>query len=126
MQSLVENARQIFEVAESATDRESQDFALLIKADGGLHFVMESPFSIEGAAAYAGADRAFRVTRTADGVRVTGLAGMETCVIEKRSPRNELLRDQPAYGLTEMPPIRIGLARQAPALVAVGVAGQPH
>jgi hypothetical protein len=97
MQSLVENAKRILEVAESAADGESQDFALLIKNDGGLHFVMQSEFSMEGAASYAGAQCAFRVTRNGDGVRVAGSSGGERCVVEKRNIQGHLLRDQPLY-----------------------------
>jgi hypothetical protein len=104
MQSLLENAKQIFDVARSATD-ESQDFALLIKPDGGLHFVMEMPFSIEGAASHAGARSAFRITRSNDGIRVQGHGPgksglMETCVLEAHRTHRELLRDQPLYRIT--------------------------
>jgi hypothetical protein len=106
MGSLFENARQIFEVARSGgNDDDNQDFALLIRPDGGLHLVMESPFSMEGAAAYVGARSAFRVTRSRDGVRVQGRSGaadcvLEECVVETRRPHRELLRDQPLYRIT--------------------------
>jgi hypothetical protein len=98
MGTLFENTQRIFEVAQSGGD--NQDFALLIRPDGGLHFVMESPFSIEGAAAYAGAQSAFRVTRSRDGVRVQGRSGSGDCVLEERSPIREMLRDQPLYRIT--------------------------
>jgi hypothetical protein len=98
MESLLENARQIFDVARSGGD--NQDFALLIRPDGALHFVMESPFSIEGAAAYAGAKSAFRITRSQDGVRVQGRSAGRDCLLEERNPRRELLRDQPLYRIT--------------------------
>ena len=51
MDPFLENAQRIFDVAKSgqdgSNDGENQDFALLIRPDGVLHFVMESPFSIE-------------------------------------------------------------------------------
>jgi hypothetical protein len=101
MGSLFENARRIFEVAQSEGGSEdSQDFALLIRPDGALHFVMESPFSLEGAAAYAGAESAFRITRSRDGVRVQGRSGSGDCVLEERNPVRDLLRDQPLYRIT--------------------------
>lgn len=108
MDSLLENAQRIFEVARSGGAQNShggentgaQDFALLIRPDGGLHFIMESPFSIEAAAIHAGAQSAFRITRSRDGVRVEGRSAGSTYVLEQRSPRRELLRDQPLYRIT--------------------------
>ncbi len=104
MQSLIENARRVFEIAESTLDGEPQDFALLLKPDGGLHFVMESTFSVEGAAQHAGAHCAFRVTRSEAGVRVEaqryGFAETTRCVVEKRFAAAELLTDQPLYSIS--------------------------
>jgi hypothetical protein len=99
MQSLTEHARQIFEVAKAA-DGEAQDFALLIRPDGGLHFVMETPFSIEAATSYVGAQAAFRVTRSKDGVRVEGQSLGETCLLEARNAQRELLPDRPLYWMS--------------------------
>jgi hypothetical protein len=104
MDTLLENAQRIFDVARSGRDR--QDFALLIRPDGGLHFVMESPFSIEAAAIHAGAQSAWRITRSRDGVRVEGRAANRYCVLEdrgvleERNPPRELLRDQALYRMT--------------------------
>jgi hypothetical protein len=109
MDSFLENAQRIFDVARVASgagpSAEPQDFALLIKPDGGLHFVMESPFSMEGAAASVGAQSAYRVTRSTEGTRVHGLrAGKggdsEQCLLETRNIRRSLLRDQPLYSIT--------------------------
>jgi hypothetical protein len=110
---LFESARRIFDVAVAGADvavagadmaasgagdfGETQDFALLIRPDGGIHFVMESPFSIEAAAVYAGAQCAFRITRSRNGVRVEGRSGSADCVMEMRKPRQMLLPDQPLY-----------------------------
>jgi hypothetical protein len=114
MDALLENAQRIFDVARSAgngrDNGENQDFALLIRSDGALHFVMESPFSIEGSAAYAGAQSAYRITRSRDGVRVQGRSAdrdcvLEECVLEERRPYRELLRDQTLYRITSPLPI---------------------
>jgi|GEM_PF-3115619 len=112
MDAFLENAQRIFDTA-SAGGRggDNSDFALLIRPDGGLHFVMETPFSIEAAAIDAGAQTAYRVTRSRDGVRVQGQTigqnmGQTTlrdCVLQERSPRNTreaLFRDQALYRIT--------------------------
>jgi hypothetical protein len=106
MDSLLANTQRIFDVARSVADagngsqEDNQDFALLIRPDGVLHFVMESPFSIEGAAIHAGAQSAWRITRSREGVRVQGRSGGRDCVLEERHMHRELLRDQPLYRIT--------------------------
>ncbi len=123
MDVFLENAQQIFDVARSGDSAEPNDFALLIRPDGGLHFVMESPLSLEAAAIHGGARTAYRVTKTiGGGVRVVGRSGNQQCVLEQHSalapwrggdqclsPHDagsradnqrflaELLRDQPVY-----------------------------
>ncbi len=102
MDAFFENAQRIFDVARSGGagagwDGENKDFALLIRPDGGLHFVMESPFSLEAAAIHGGARSAYRVSRSRDGVRVEGRSGGKDCVLQEQSPARELLRDQPLY-----------------------------
>lgn len=105
MDAFFENAHRIFEVARSGQEDGPQDFALLVKPDGGLHFVMESPFSIEAAALDAGATTAYRVTRSQGGVRVEGHNGSQDCVLEahppaRRNPLPGLLFNQPLYRIT--------------------------
>jgi hypothetical protein len=101
MDTLFENAHRIFDIARSGAAAGNQDFALLVRPDGGLHFVMESPFSMEAAALHCGARTAYRITRSIDGVRVDGRGGGRTCVLEEFSePKafsREMLRDQPLY-----------------------------
>lgn len=104
MQFLLDNARRIFEIADSTLAAEPEDFALLIKPDGALHFVMETAFSMDGAAQHVGAQCAFRVTRSAAGVRVEGQrygsTQSEGCVVEKRFIAFGLLRDRPLYSIS--------------------------
>jgi len=105
MDTFFENAHRIFDVAISAADSEHQDFALLIRPDGGLHFVMESPLSIEAAAIHGGAENAYRITRSPRGVRVQGRSIGRDCILEERrgssiSRPRELPRDQALYRIT--------------------------
>ena len=113
MDAFLENAQRIFDVARSDGSTEPNDFALLIRPDGGLHLVMESPLSLEAAAIHGGARTAYRVTKTLrGGVRVTGRSGNRECVLEQRPPNAltttschrrftaELLRDQPLYRIS--------------------------
>ncbi|HEX4137331.1 MAG TPA: hypothetical protein VHY84_22170 [Bryobacteraceae bacterium] len=105
MNSLLENAQRIFEVARAAGNQvgeyEVQDFALLVQPSGALHFVMDAPFSIEAAAIDSGAQTAFRITRSRDGVRVQGKSTdrgvLKECLLEERNPGRALFRDQPRY-----------------------------
>ena len=105
MDVFLENAMKIFDVAQSDGNGEPDDFALLVRPDGGLHFVMASPLSLEAAAVHGGARTAYRVTKTASGgVRVAGRDGNRECILEQRGSENrfraELLRDQPLYRIS--------------------------
>jgi len=101
----LENAQKIFDVARSDESTEPTDFALLIRPDGGLHFVMES--SLEAAAS---AQIAYRVTKSGNGeVRVAGRNGDQECLLTQRAAQRPdqprrftavLLRDQPLYWIT--------------------------
>jgi hypothetical protein len=104
MDIFLENAHRIFDVARCGTDAENQDFALLIREDGGLHFVMETPFSIEAAALECGARAAYRVTRSRGGVRVAGQSGGKNCTLEERNTSRafvkQMLPDRTLYRMT--------------------------
>ena len=91
----LDNAQHILDVA--AAGEPSGDFALLIRPDGGLHFIMESPVSLEAASAHAGAETAYYVTRSRAGVRVEGRNFGQRCLLESRIGCPGLLRDQPLY-----------------------------
>jgi hypothetical protein len=96
----LEHAQQILDVAQSDTSGSSEDFALLIRPDGGLHFIMEAPFTLSAASEYGGARSAYRVTRSRSGVRVEGWTAGRTCVLEDKPAYKELLWDQPFYRIT--------------------------
>lgn len=105
MDVFLENAQKIFDVATLDESTEPNDFALLIRPDGGLHFVMES--SLE---AVTTAQVAYRVTKSGSGeVRVAGRDGDRECLLTQRASQKparagrftaELLRDQPLYWIT--------------------------
>jgi hypothetical protein len=100
------NAQHILNVAKSDSSGEHSEFALLIRPDGGIHMIMESELTLDAAAIEAGAKTAYRVTRSANGVRVTGSEGQRHCQLEEGvRPRiaAELLRDQPLYRIA--PPL---------------------
>lgn len=101
MDAFLENAQRIFDVARAGVcEGASDEFALLIRPDGGLHFVMETLFSLEAAAVDAGAQSAYRVSRSRDGVCVHGRSAGRDCVLRERSVAREILRDQPLYLIT--------------------------
>src|SRR5437764_5718528 len=100
MDAFFRNAQEIFEVARSGASGDSSDFALLIGLDGGLHLIMDSPVSLEAAAAHGGARTAYHVSKSAGGVRVTGQTAGRSCVLEqsgRSAAAFRMLRDQPLY-----------------------------
>jgi len=111
--TFLENAQRIFDVARAESGGDSADFALMVLPDGGLHVIMESPLSLETAAIHAGAQAAYLVSRSRQGVRVTGRGAGQRCVLEgepggvsggipdhRRRAGSELVRDQPLYRIT--------------------------
>ena len=100
MDTFLENAQRIFDIATARRGNgENADFVLLIRPDGGLHFVMESAFSMDAAAIHAGARIAYRVTRSGDGVRVEGRGENRDCVLKQRDAR-KLLFPGESYRIT--------------------------
>ena len=102
MDAFLENAQRILDVARADEGEANGDFALLIRPDGGLHFIMGSPVSLEGAAACNEARAAYHVSRSSAGVRVEGRTFgkscvMNSCVLTERHPVRQLLRDRISY-----------------------------
>src|SRR5665213_2243505 len=73
MDTFLLNAQQIFDVAQSDTSGEDSEFALLIRPDGGIHLIMESEITLDAAATSAGARTAYRVSRSRNGIRASGI-----------------------------------------------------
>ena len=109
MDAFLANAQSILDVARSDESESQEDFALLIRPDGGLHFIMGSPVSLDGAAACDEARTAYHVSRSPRGVRVEGRTFGRTCVVEARNPARHLLRDQIRYSTigSELVPLLI-------------------
>ena len=102
MDPFLENAQKLFDVARADRSGEHTDFALLVRPDGGLHLIMETPFALDSVAAEGGARVAYRVTRSACGVRVTGQNGAQQCVLRETGPaafRKHILQDHVLYSL---------------------------
>ena len=103
VESFFENARRILDVAATAAANGPEEFAVLMSSDGGLRILMNQPFRLDAAAADAGADIAYRVTRSKSGVRVEGHTRAQDCVLETRpavAPHAQWLLDQPLYSMT--------------------------
>jgi hypothetical protein len=101
-----ENAQKIFDVARTDSGAEASDFALLVRPDGSLHVIMESEWNLDAVALETGAQSAYRVSRSRDGVRVLGRSGESRC--ELTCPgfsRSLLLRDQPLYLMAAPAPL---------------------
>lgn len=98
--AFLDNARRIFEVAKADPSAPDEQFAVMIRPDGGLHLMMQTPVSLEAAALDAGAESAFMITRSHGQVRVEGHRRGERCLLEKRNIRADLLYDRPSYVLT--------------------------
>jgi hypothetical protein len=115
--TFLENAQRIFDVARADNGAEYSDFALLVRPDGSLHIVMESAMNLDAVAAENGARTAYRVCRSRDGVRVSGQNATSRCELSSQlnstrrlngtkgfdsaasatAARSDLLRDQPLY-----------------------------
>ena len=107
MDTFLENARRIFEVATSDASDAGRDrheeFAVLVRPDGGLHILMENTPALDSTALAMGARTAYRVSRSGLGVRVEGREEGRRCLLENQSPARgwgELLRDSPLYTIT--------------------------
>lgn len=102
--TFLDNGRRIFDVARAESTAEDIDFALMVREDGGLHLIMGSPLSLEGASVHAGAATGYRVTRSGGALKICGHSYGQTLVLEdrtaQRSCHSRLLRDQPLYRIT--------------------------
>jgi len=98
----VDNAVEIFNAAESAVQagHTPSDMTILITAEGGIRMVADSDWPLDSLQLQHGASMAYRVSQSADHVRVEGRAGSRTCLFESDKPERavRLLRQRlPAY-----------------------------
>lgn len=101
---LLDKTRAVFDVARAATDSDPVEFALAMRDDGGMHFIMETPFSIEGIRSCTAVRSIWRIRRSREGVSVDGRDfTTRVSVQEERAPRvflRELLTNHPRYRIT--------------------------
>ena len=122
MTSFHDTAWQLFLAAKNAAQSDagySQDFAVAVRPDGGLHLFMESPFSVEGIAGHLAARSIYKVTTSNGCIRIEGRAhGGARCCFEdekradRRAPPPAPLRDQPLYLVSS--PASAGISTASP------------
>lgn len=106
MTAFFAHAQRIFDVARAGDSTEPTDFVLLIGADGGMYFVMDSPRLPETAAVHDGARAAFHITRNSRGVVVRGQMDEHRCMLEQGAPAASaswITRDRPLYSMAAEP-----------------------
>lgn len=120
MDTFLENAQRIFDVARADISAENSDFTLLVRPDGSLHVLMEQTVNPDSAALAQGAQTVYRVSRNQNAVTVSGRSGENRCKLTSAAPARRasglLLRDQPLYllaGQRITSPLRISSASAA-------------
>jgi hypothetical protein len=100
--TFLDNARRIFDVARSDSSAEASDFALLVREDGSLHLFMESALVADSAPS-PNYHAVYRVSRSATAVSVSGQSGGNRIELTNRreSTNRLLLPDRPLYMLSE-------------------------
>jgi hypothetical protein len=89
-----ENARSLFEAAESASlaGHSPSDLTILIAADGAIRMMADSDWPLERLLAHNGGRMAYRVSEQAGKLRVEGRAGSAACRFETDTPRSAARR----------------------------------
>jgi hypothetical protein len=85
-----ENARSLFEAAESASlaGHAPSHLTILIAADGAIRMMADSDWPLDRLLAHNGGRMAYRVSEQAGKLRVEGRAASAACRFEADSPRN--------------------------------------
>jgi hypothetical protein len=112
------NAQELFDVASADRSGDPTDIALLLRPDGGMHVIMDTPFALDSVAASRGARVAYRVTRTEASVTVVGQKDGRSCILQGASAgsfQRTALRDQPLYSITS--PLLIAAGSVADAML---------
>ncbi len=93
MSSFFENARSIFEAAESAvrSGQTPSDLTILIGSEGGIEMLAESDWPLDRLLAHRGARMAYRVGERGGRVCLEGRSGSESCRLEIASRAREVL-----------------------------------
>ena len=110
MSQFIENAREIFEAAENsaAAGLSSEEYTILIgSAQGGIHMIANSDWSLGALQQAHGAQLAYRVSQVDGRVMVDGRDGQRTCHMEAVSAEKTarfLLNAAPAWHATQTYP----------------------
>lgn len=101
----LDNARQLFEAAESAwrLGQALSDLTILIGANGSVHMIADSDWPLDRLLAHHGAQMAYRVGERNGKVRVQGRAGGRQCLLEAETARS-LMRALLPAGTWPTPP----------------------
>ncbi len=103
MSQFLENAKEIFEAAESsaAAGYSPSDYTILLgSAHGGIHMIANSDWSLSALQSEHGAQRAYRVSALNGRLTVDGREGQRTCHMEALSASKSaqfLLNAMPAW-----------------------------
>jgi hypothetical protein len=83
----LDDAAQIFDVAQSAVDSgSSAPLTILIGAGGAIQMIADSDWPLPSLALHHGAQSAYRITRNGGNVTVDGRSGGLTCRIGGETP----------------------------------------
>lgn len=90
MGTFIRRAEEILDVAVSTGRHENRDYAIVIRHDGGVFMLDGTGWGLSGLLAEYGARQAYKVETHGSKVRVAGLCGSQTCLIEREfdSPSN--------------------------------------
>ncbi len=87
MSRFLNDAAQIFDVAQSAADSGSNSpLTILIDASGAIQMIVDSDWPLPSLALHHGAQSAYRITREGGSVTVDGRSGGLTCRIGGETP----------------------------------------
>jgi hypothetical protein len=74
----LDHAVRIIEIAEQVGQQSAGDLTVLVDSSGGMRIVQESNLSLAALRDMHGASMAYRVSRGAEGVQITGIEGGRT------------------------------------------------
>jgi hypothetical protein len=88
----LDHAVRIIEIAERVGEQSTGDLTVLIDPSGGMRIVQDSDVSLATLREMHGASMAYRVTRGAEGVQITGIEGGRTIQMASESAQSAAKR----------------------------------
>jgi hypothetical protein len=88
--TFLDNARSIFEAAESAalSGHAASHLTILVGGDGAIRIITDSDWPLDRLLAHNGGRMAYRVSEDAGRLRVEGFSGGAACRMETDTPRS--------------------------------------